>query len=626
MIIKLEETRRTSNNLRRSLNKFFSILLAVCMTITSHYLKGQENDKKESGIKKLHFSGTANFNTFYRSMSTPYPDAIGGKKNWAFTPYNSSGSFNTNTSQQPLINLNVSGNPTPNTSFSVSYALAHFYTGLVSDSSKIINVQNLFQFEGSLVKHYGTFKVTAGGGAMNLSISPLTVYNKDFREPSFERLPWEWRTNSFSKYLDDFHESTPMTPTLLTNSASQGFILDATDLPEGFGFRAFYGRTNYTLTPQRAIDEHPLELIAGKIYKDFIGGQQIAANYYNQFGFTTSTATARDKREIYTLGFNSSSKKYAFTSEFGVGRVTNPESNSGFGEAFSTSLKLQNEKSRFPLKATVYRLNKSVASLEAAFLNANKTVQQGGYGSDESYDNGLYSGYLQEVNMMANNRQGVILNIEKHFDHLRLELGYAISQELENDTNVVSYQHMTNAFSRSRFQPWQVGVGPYGRVSNRFRRSLETVTITDSSTFLKKFHAVDLGVNTLFDVLDRPLILMNYLYFGSAGKSISPVGESTFLTTVFYELSGYYQIHPKLSVLAFYSIQETSGGDNTTLSTETEKPLNQKATGIGFGIDYDFAKSAGLYLRHRWMNHEDPNFSLDKYKGTSTTLELKYFF
>lgn len=625
MILKPEDTHPTLIWKQKDFSKALSILLVVILTMANHNAQCQENGKTESGIQNLHFSGTANFITFYRSMRTPYPDAIGGKKNWAFTPYNSTGSFNTNTSQQPLINLNVSGNPTPNTSFSVSYALAHFYTGLVSDSSKIINVQNLFQFEGSLVKHYGTFKITAGGGAMNLSVSPLTIYNKDFREPSFERLPWEWRTNSFSKYLDDFHESTPMTPTLLTNTASQGFIFDATDLPEGFGLRAFYGRTNFTLTPQRAIDEHPLELIAGKVYKDFVDGQQIAVNYYNQFGFTTANAIARDKREIYTLGFNSSSKKYAFTSEIGVGRVTNPESNSGFGEAISASVKVPNKKSRFPVKASVYRLNKSVASLEAAFLNANNTVQQGGYGADASYDNGLYSSYLQEVNMMANNRQGVILNAEKHFDHIRFELGYAISQELENDSNVVSYQHMTNAFSRSRFQPWQVGVGPYGRVSNRFRRSLETVAITDSSSYLKTFHAVDLGVNTLFDVANHPLILMNYVYVGSVGKSISPLNE-TFLTTIFYELSGYYQLAPKLSVLAFYSIQQTSGGDNTTLSTETQKPLNQKATGIGFGIDYDFAKSAGIYLRHRWMNHEDPNFELDAYRGTSTSLELKYFF
>jgi len=38
------------------------------------------------------------------------------------------------------------------------------------------------------------------------------------------------------------------------------------------------------------------------------------------------------------------------------------------------------------------------------------------------------------------------------------------------------------------------------------------------------------------------------------------------------------------------------------------------------------AKNTGLYIRHRWMNYEDRNFSLDKYKGTETTVELKIFF
>jgi hypothetical protein len=38
------------------------------------------------------------------------------------------------------------------------------------------------------------------------------------------------------------------------------------------------------------------------------------------------------------------------------------------------------------------------------------------------------------------------------------------------------------------------------------------------------------------------------------------------------------------------------------------------------------SKGAGLYLRQRWMNYKDANFSKDAYQGFETTAEIKIFF
>jgi hypothetical protein len=231
---------------------------------------------------------------------------------------------------------------------------------------------------------------------------------------------------------------------------------------------------------------------------------------------------------------------------------------------------------------------------------------------------------LQEVDMIANNRQGLIFNIDKHFRPFKIEFGYALSQELENDFQGVSYQHMVNAFPRSRFQPWVAGAGPYGRVSSRYRRSLETLTLTDGSRAKKTFLAADLTLKSKIRIAKKDLILMNFLYRGNAGTTFSPMGEK-YLETTYEEFSAYYQFFKKVNLLAFYSIQYTKGNTDTELAPNGA-PLMQTGQGYGFGIDYDFVKNAGLYLRHRWMSQYDPNFTADRFNGTETTIELKYFF
>ena len=62
------------------------------------------------------------------------------------------------------------------------------------------------------------------------------------------------------------------------------------------------------------------------------------------------------------------------------------------------------------------------------------------------------------------------------------------------------------------------------------------------------------------------------------------------------------------------------------LKQETGKPRNQFGTGFGIGIDYDFASTAGIYFRHRWFDHKDSNFKLDRFKGQESSVELKIFF
>ncbi len=195
-------------------------------------------------LENLGYSGTVDFVSFYRNMSIAYPDMASPMKDLEFTPYPGGNQYNANFYRQPLLNLFISGSPSAGTSFAIEYAMSHFYTGLASDSSKKLNVQNVLQFHGNVYTSHGNFLLTAGGGAMNYSMSPFTMFNKDFREPMFEKLPWDWYTDASKKYNDLFKYSATSNTSYLTNTATQGFILEGSDMPGSTGFSAFYGRSS----------------------------------------------------------------------------------------------------------------------------------------------------------------------------------------------------------------------------------------------------------------------------------------------------------------------------------------------------------------------------------------------
>ena len=285
---------------------------------------------------------------------------------------------------------------------------------------------------------------------------------------------------------------------------------------------------------------------------------------------------------------------------------------------------------QLPIHLQAYSISSNVAALESAVLNANPTVSQGGYGSSPLYNNGLYPAYLQEVAMMANNREGFILKLHKTFKNFRIEFGNAISQEKKNLVNAFSFEHMDNAFSRSRLQPWYQGGGPYGRTYSRYRRTFETITITDTlRPYKKNFNAADLSLKLKLKLFKRGLIFNNYIYAGTVSKYFSVVpmfNSGSFLRMFYEEISSYYNIHDKVTLLLFAMVQTNKGNNQTALSPENGKPMDQLGTGYGFGIDYDFAPNAGLFVRHRWMSSKDYNFTLDRFKGQETVVELKVFF
>jgi hypothetical protein len=582
-------------------------------------------------LNKVSVSGFVRLLSVYRNMDISYSDMESSDRNISFGDYpvNLSSPINS-ASNYPLLSLDMKIKPTANTTVDIGYSFIHNFSGKVSDSSKTVTARSNLNFGGSLVTKSGTFKLAAGGGVLWSSISPLTISSAEYRDVYYERLPWDYYNKSFQRYQDYYSTSTSVGSERFGNVATQGFVLTGERLPLGLGFTAIYGRSAQSVSFDRAYNQFPAMLYAGRIDKQ-LGAVKIGVNYYEQWGFTDKSRYVDDRNQIITGDFRYKKKGVNIYTEMGAGRVLNPANTKDWGFAFTSQLDLDKSLVKFPVQLKLYSVDINVASIVSSSLNANPHVVSGGYGNDPLYASAAtFANVTQEVGQIANNRSGLVLKVEKAIGRLKINIGTGISQENQNLSDTITIQHRVNAFSRSRFRPWYQAGGPYGTLKSVWMRTYENISITDSTKgYNKGFNGLDLILKYKLTIFNRSLILMNYNNYNSVQPGLSVIpqfSKKAFVRTFYDEFSAFYQISSRYTLVGFYGIERVVANNRTKLSTENGKAVDQTGHAIGFGIDYDFSDNAGLYLRHRWMDHQDRNFVLDQFKGQETTLELKLFF
>jgi hypothetical protein len=592
----------------------------------------RENINSVSFLNKINVSGFVRFIAIYRNMQKSYSDQESSKRNISFADYpvNVSNPVNS-VSNYPLLNLDIKAKPSSNSSFELGYSFGHSYTGKQTDSSKMVTSRSNINLGGSISTKYGVYRLMAGGGVIWTSLSPMTLSTIEYRDVYYERLPWDYYTNSFSRYQDYYATSQYRGSERYGNMPLQGFVLNGDRLPLGFAFTAIYGRSATSVSFDRAYQHFPSMLYAGRLEKT-IAGVKLGINYYDQDAYTDAVHYIKDKTEIITGDVRYKQKGIGFYFEGGAGRVLNPaNSNDNWGAAFNLTFDMDKSKVKIPFSLKLYSIDGNVASLASSSLNSNPSLVSGGYGNDPLYASSqTFVNVAQEVGQMANNRNGLILKFEKSIGRLNINFGTGISGEIKNSSDSISIQHRVNAFSRSRFRAWYQAGGPYGRIKSVWLRTYENITITDSASDYKKgFNGLDLVLKYKLRLLNRSLILLSFSNYNSIQVGMTPIpvfSSKAFVRTFYEEFSTYYQLSPKYTLVGFFGIERAVANDRTSLSPDNGKPIDQTGHAYGFGIDYDFADNAGIYLRHRWMDHADKNFQLDVFKGQETTLELKLFF
>jgi predicted porin len=91
-------------------------------------------------------------------------------------------------------------------------------------------------------------------------------------------------------------------------------------------------------------------------------------------------------------------------------------------------------------------------------------------------------------------------------------------------------------------------------------------------------------------------------------------------------LEAYYHFSEKWVFTNYVGVDRIIANNATKLNTTTQRPKDQTGISFATGFDYYINKNTGLYIRQRWFTNSDKNFSLDRYKGMETTVELKIYF
>jgi hypothetical protein len=611
-------------------------------------------DTTLKGIRKpqLMVGGTIRFLTIYRNMQESYEDMITSDRNISFLDYPLANVGVANFGGFPLLELNMQAKISPAFSFNVGYSFGHSFIG-ASEHEKARNVssrQNLY-FTGRLSTDVANFSLSAGG-ILWTSISRFTMGQPNYRDNYFERLPWDWYRNSFLRYEEYYTLNMNLGGEAAGRSPVQGFIGIVDFYKIGLKVHSVFGRTNRSVAIANASTHFPSYTYGGKIEKSIFTPTldgRVSMNFYTRSAKLTKGSPTNDLNQIVSIDSKMKIKKVIMKGEVGLCHIDNPASKNKQGTAVILGTEISKKISPVPFEFEVYNIDYNFASIDGSVMNTNTTVRDGGFATEFIYDNMLLINIAQEVGMIANNRRGLHLNGEANISKIKVQFGIAASQEIENRHDTLTIQHRVNAFSRSRFRPWFQASGPYGRIKSGWRRTYETLTITDdpsvSDTYKKGFNTLELLLKYRTTFLGKDLVIMNFYAFNSIQDRFSPIpdfSDKSFVRLYFADLTAALKLTQKASIVGYAGIEKVLGGMRVDLADDQGNRINgadgkpaydpngntidQTGLGFGLGIDYDVNKTTGLHLRHTWMNHKDKNFTRDVFKGQETTFELKIFF
>jgi hypothetical protein len=199
----------------------------------------------------------------------------------------------------------------------------------------------------------------------------------------------------------------------------------------------------------------------------------------------------------------------------------------------------------------------------------------------------------------------------------------------------VSYNHRVNSLSISRFAFFANNIGPYSHLNTYFRGAYEVVNIHSNldslglPLFTKSYNSTDVQAKYNGKIGGKNFFLFYLGTYNNSQDFLSPLPVFTdraFVRTLYNELDLYYQVHPKVMLCAYGGLERIKANMETDLDAVTLLPRDQTGLGLGLGLDLEIGKNTGLFVRHQWYDFKDQAFTLEKYRGQETTLELKAFF
>ena len=483
---------------------------------------------------------------------------------------------------------------------------------------------------GNIETNLGVFSVKTGGihwvSLSDLTLGAFTGYNRFIL---FERNPWDPINGSVKqRYSKYFEQGNINQDTRWGERAFVGTILEANDLPNNLKAKLLYGKTELN----GGFLTIPNLTYGGQLRKDNKRGF-IAINSLNNQTYTDSLNTKTIGFNLFTGQFNTRILPgLDLKIEAGSGRYLNPISNTKWGEAINVKLAATKPLIALATEIHFFRISPNVVNNNAIFWNvavqeAGNQIPAGTVGSTSLLM--PFASALTAVGQFTNNRQGLNINTEWSGKRLKMSLSNAISGEIQGITNMLSYSHPVNQFTRSRMWRWTfpTEVGPYSRYNKIFRDAYEKVNLMD--TVAKRFNTIEFQLKSKIKLFYHDLFctfLGNYSSVQNFWSPLTVFNENAYLRHYSSQLEMYYCFSKSAVFTQYFGYERIIANYMTETDAVTGRPRNQEGWGYALGFDFDLAKNTALYMRHRWYGFFDKSFQYDRWLGQETIVELKVSF
>lgn len=600
------------------------------------------------------FSGSFRFFGLYRVLKEHYPEV---------NPINLNisgfGDGSLPTGGTPFFTLNTKITPKEDIDIEVGFGLNHIFTGTSTPDS----TRGRWQFSQTFgaVADFRTSigNIKFGGGNLFTGMSQLFSGWATIRWNPFYRLPWDASTQwggSWDSYTQTFENgsATNFDPAFAVGGRVQGVILQLSEFPGNFGLNLMYGVTGQT--GLYVAENNPYQYtmtkksLGGRLHRK-MGNSIVGITGILNDGYVDNVTNLRETQYMYSTDVYLKFNQFTISAEVGATQFTNPfgkyDADSSFydidtlpftsGKDLLLQARIDLDKSAlgFPLRANFYHLGPNYINANSGAFNTTTYNNSAAYVQvNGEWDVAMRRGFIPNIGQSANNRRALELSTDIKKGRFNVGIATQVGTEIQKETdtryNQVMFYHHLNSWSRASFQYWTPRAGPYQKLLSNFIQLLERVPITDSVIDYKKtFNVFNIEARYKSSIWGRSLILVNYFNYQSASDKFSPVpyfNENAFVRVLYNEFTAYYQLYEKTVILGHVAYNQAKGNYRTDLSPDNGKPIDQQTWGFGLGLDWNFATNMGLYFREMYMTHRDKNFSLDRFSGFETTMELKVMF
>jgi hypothetical protein len=460
----------------------------------------------------------------------------------------------------------------------------------------------------------------------DLTMGAYTAYE---RYMLFDRNPWDPIGSSvhqrYNRYVDagrvDQEERWG-------KRAFTGAVLSMSQLPKNQSAKLMFGKNEQN----GGFDLRPNAAWGGQYQWLMNTHWRLSAQTMNQRSYTDSLLTQRFGSQIHTIKISRLQKAFNFDVEAGYsGYQSTPLGQQG-GLVAQSKVRWQINKS-LRLFGQAYYIDPGAVNNVGAFVNtsvaeasiSNIPAGQAGSGALLFPSGSSLLGFGQ----LANNRQGIDLNIGFQPANVYFSGGYSLSREITTGATNISFGRPVNALTRSRFYRWGFPqqVGPYGRTNVLYRSTYERFDFRTPINEALYFSQLELQALYRLRLGEKVLVFNHLLRAASVQTQAAVIktAPQAILRQYATENELYLQWNSRISVVMMLSGDISLGGIVTPQNV-LGRPFEQYGAARGIGIDIWAADNVCVYLRHKYFAFEDRSYEYDKYRGTESTIELKLLF